>query len=98
MPDLLLWRVLCCCTASIVDTDGNPFASPRVEVVSDSVLVRKITFRPEQSGSTRIVERLQSWQRVGGARTSTLGVPAVAELMKPGDPLWVQVEPVVPIP
>ena len=71
---------------SIVDTDGSPSVSPRVEVVSG--LVRQLSSR-RAGGSARIVERLQSWQRGGGATTNTLGAPAVAQLTKPGDPLQV---------
>ena len=47
-------------------------------------------------GSAWMVEKLQSWKRGGGgARTNTLGAPAVAKDRKPGDPLQVQVDSVV---
>ena len=41
------------------------------------------------------MEKLQNWQR--GARLNVF-VPAVSKRTKPGDPLQVQVEPVVPVP
>ena len=63
---------------------GSPFASPRVEVALG--LVRQ---KSSRRASGRIVKRLQSWQRGGGApeQINTLGAPAVAKLTKPGDPL-----------
>ena len=45
-------------------------------------MVRQIRSR-RAGGSARIVERLQSWQRGGGARTNTLGAPAVAKPTNP---------------
>ena len=74
-----------CSVDGIVDTDGSPSASPRVEVASG--LAWRITSR-RAGGSARIVKRPQSLQREGGARTNTLGTPAVAKLAEPGDPLY----------
>ena len=39
-----------------------------------------------------MVEKLQGWQREGGARKNTLGAPALAKQTKSGDPLQVQVD------
>ena len=44
-----------------------------------------------------MVERLQAGNGGGGARINTLGAPVVAKQRKPGDPLQVEAEPVVPL-
>lgn len=67
---------------SIMDTDGGPSASPRIEMASG--LVPQITSR-RAGGFEPIVDRLPSWQRGAGARTNTLGAPTVAKLTKPSD-------------
>ena len=74
----------------IVNADGRPSASPRVEV--DLGLIRVINSCRAGGG---IVERLQSWQRRRGDTTIALGAPAVEKLSKPGDPSQVQIALVV---
>ena len=84
---LLLYR--------IVDEDGSPSGLPRVKVASG--LVRPNASR-RAGACSRIVVRRQSWTRGGGTKTNTLSAPAVAQVSKPGDPLQIQVEPVVSTP
>ena len=78
-----------------VDAHGSSSAPLGVEVISG--LVRQDDFVP----SRRFHEdgREASKLATGGrTRINTLGAPAVAKRTKPGNPLPVQVEPVVPIP
>ena len=80
-------------TAPAADKHDNSSAPPRVEVVSG--LVRQDHLMPSRRFRVDGREASKLETGGGGARTNTLGAPAVAKDRKPGDPLQVQVDSVV---
>ena len=80
---------------STMGTDGSSSAPPRHEVVSG--LARQNNFVPSRRFREGGREAPKLATGGGGARINTLGAPAVAKHTKPGDPLLVDVEPVVHI-